>query len=139
MCTKTISIRKFLKLNFEVYFYLISIYFVFLIAGIEQFSFLRLGLTIFPFWEFSHNFVACFLVFYLTIPFWNILIHNMDKHQHQMLLILLLCIFSIIGNIPYIDMVVNYVVWFGVIYLLSSYVRLYPSKFFENRKLGDLS
>ncbi len=38
MCTKTISIRKFLKLILEVYFYSIIINILFLLFGIETFS-----------------------------------------------------------------------------------------------------
>lgn len=134
MCTKTISIRKFLKLILEVYFYSIIINILFHLFGVEQFSWGILAYLIFPFFgDFGSNFVTCFLVFYFFIPFWNIFIHSISIRQHQLVLLLSLGVYSIIGNIPYVDMHINYIVWFGIIYLLSAYIRLHPSRLSESR------
>jgi len=48
---------------------------------------------------------------------------------------LLLGTFSVIGTFPMFNISINYVFWFGIIYILAAYIRLYPSHIFENRKL----
>lgn len=62
-----------------------------------------------PVWGFNSNFTSCFIDFWLTIPFWNILIRNTTKKQHQLLLILLLGIYTILGSIPSFKITFNYV------------------------------
>lgn len=135
MCKSNISIRKFVKLMLWIYVYKISIYAIFLFTGHETISVLRLIKLIMPVWDFSNNFVSCFIGFWLTIPFWNILLNNMTKKQHQLLMILLLGMYTFLGSVPTFKVEFNYVSWFGVLYLIASYIRLYPNNILENRKL----
>lgn len=58
----------------------------------------------------------------------------MTKRQHQLLLLLLLFCYSIIGSIPIFDIEYNYVSWFGIIFLIASYIRLYPIPLFNRRQ-----
>ena len=37
----------------------------------------------------NRDFTTCFLIFYLLIPFWNILLKSISKKQHQYLLSIL--------------------------------------------------
>lgn len=138
MCKSEITVRKFLKLILEVYLYKLVIYVLLLFGGYETVSVERLVKLIFPVWDIEHNFVSCFICFWLTIPFWNILIKNMTKRQHQLLLALLFGIYSLFGTIPGFHISYNYVTWFGVIYLLAAYIRYYPSNCFNNRRLWGL-
>ena len=138
MCKSTITLRKFAKLLLEIYFYQIVIYVALLIAGYESVSPIRLAKLAMPVWGFNQNFLSCFIGFWLTIPFWNILIQNMTKKQHQLLLILLLGLYTILGTVPKFHITFNYITWFGVIYLIASYIRMYPCKAFENNKLWGL-
>lgn len=135
MCTSAITIRKFLKLMIWIYFYKIIIFTIFLFTGYETLSPVRLVKILSPVWGFNTNFTSCFIGFWLTIPFWNILIHNMTKRQHEILLCLLLGMYTILGSIPKFSVAMNYVTWFGVIYLLASYIRLYPHPFMLNKRL----
>lgn len=138
MCTSSISLRKFLKLMLQIYFYNIVIYCIFLISGHEVLSMRHLINVFVPFWGLSSGFVSCFIVFYLTIPFWNILIRNMNKKEHGLLLILLLTCYTLFGSIPTFEITFNYITWFGVIYLIASYIRLYPQPLFSRRPLWGL-
>ena len=138
MCNSSISMKKFIKLMSWIYFYSIIIYVIFLIAGYETLSPLRLAILVFPVWGFETNFTSCFIGFWLTIPFWNILIHNMTKRQHEILLCLLLGMYTILGSIPKFNVAMNYVTWFGVIYLLASYIRLYPHPIMLHKKLWSI-
>ena len=136
MCTTEITLKKFIKFLVQIYFYKFIIYAIFLATGYEAFSVVRIAKLFMPFWGINSNFVGCFLVFYLTIPFWNILIRNMTKKQHQLLLLLLLFVYTICTIVPSFYVSFNYVTWFGVIYLISSYIRLYPHKIFDSNKWG---
>lgn len=135
MCTSQISLRKFLKLYFQILFYSIVIYVILYFVGYELLSLSHLVPILIPFWGFKDGFTSCFIAFYLTIPFWNILIKNMRERQHQLLLVLLLTCYSLLGSIPRFGVSFNYITWFGIIYLIASYIRLYPKVIFVKRGL----
>lgn len=135
MCKSQISIRKYLKLFMQVLFYNIVLFLIFYSAGRETLSITHLLPVLIPFWGFKDGFASCFLAFYLTIPFWNILIKNLTEHQHQLLLLLVLTCYTFLGSVPKFDLTFNYITWFGVIYLIASYIRFYPHAIFEYRRL----
>lgn len=88
-----------------------------------------------PIWNIGSNFDSCFMVFWLTIPFLSILVQNMSQRQHQLLLILTLGVYTICGTLPGFTISFNYVSWFGVVFFIASYLRLYPHPVFERRHL----
>ena len=73
-------------------------------------------------------------MFFLTIPFLNILIRNMNQKQHFELVALLCFIYVILGTTPKISVDMNYVTWYIVLYFIASYIRLYPLEIFNNTK-----
>lgn len=117
MCTSHITIRKFLKLLLEIEFYNVALMLIFMATGYEFFSFKGILHHINPITSVFDLFVSCYLLFFLFIPFLNILIHNMNRKQHGALVMLLLFIYTFLGTIPYITVKYNYVSWFIVIYL----------------------
>ena len=135
MCSKSISIKKFLKLLLQIYFYKWVIFIIFYLYGYEKLSLLRIIKLLMPFWGLNSNFVSCFVVFYLAIPFFSILVNNLTKRQHQLLLVFVLFCYTILGSVPKCDVTFNYVTWFGVLFFIASYIRLYPSPLFNNKKL----
>lgn len=135
MCKNQITLRKLLKLILEIQLYKITIYLIFLATGLEEYTWRRIIEVLMPVWGFNTNFISCFVGFYLTIPFWNILVNNMTKNQHRLLLLLLLGMYSVLGSIPSFTIALNFVTWFGVIFLIASYIRLYPNPIFERRNL----
>lgn len=135
MCTSKITVRKFLKLALQIYLFRFLIYAIFLATGHETLSPTRLVRLMMPFTTLDKGFTGCFLVFYLTIPFWNILVRNMTRRQHTALLTLLLMCYTVLGSTPEFHVTYNYVTWFGIIYLIASYIRLYPVPAFERRSL----
>lgn len=139
MCTSNITLRKFLKLILEIYFYNILVFVVFWICGYEslsQQSIIRLAL---PVIDVADNFTGCFILFWLAIPFLNVLLKNLTKRQHALLLVLSLSIYVILPLIPFNRVVMNYVTWFIVLYFISSYIRLYQFQLFANRTWGWLT
>lgn len=131
MCTSQITAKKYAKLLLEVYFYRISIYLVFVCTGLKTFSVLSFAENFFLIRNINQNFTNCFLVFYLFIPFLNILIKNMNEKQHIRLLALVGFTYIILGTLPKFSITMNYVSWFMVLYLIASYIRLYPKKLFS--------
>lgn len=135
MCKSNITLKKFIKLLSTIYTYKLIIFVFLMFMGYETLcvkSFVRL---VMPVWGFNSNFVSCFLGFWLTIPFWNLLIHAMTKKQHLYLTALLLCYYTFLGSIPKFTVTFNYITWFGIIYLIASYIRLYPSTIFTRRRI----
>lgn len=134
MCKSTITIRKFLKLLLEIEFYNIAIFAIFVFVGYEVFTLKGLVVALLPAYTLSQNFASCFLLFYLCIPFLNILINNLDKSKHLNLLVLCLIIYTLFGTLPMFSVTMNYVSWFCVLYIISSYIRLYG---ITPRKISD--
>lgn len=79
MCKSSFSLKKLIKLYLQITFYALAIYGIFCIAGKEAFSPFKLLWKLWPVKSISDNFVVCFLVFYLFIPFLNILVNSMSR------------------------------------------------------------
>lgn len=135
MCTSKITLRKFLKLMLQIYLYKLLLYPIMIWGGYETFSLTRIVKLIMPVWGFSNNFTSCFIAFWLTIPFWTILVQNFDKRKHELLILLALTIYTLLGSIPTFRINFNYISWFGVLFLIASYIRLYPLPVFERKNL----
>lgn len=134
MCTSNISIRKLFKLLFEIYFYTVIINLLFLITGYQHMSIKTFLFNLLPIRSVTNNFIGCYLLFFLTIPFINILIRNMSQKQHFLLILLSLFIYTILPLL-FIKVDFNYVIWFGIIYLIASYIRLYDKEIFHRKIL----
>lgn len=139
MCKSKITIRKFMKLICEVYFYRFAIYLIFCITGYSVFSVKALVMMCLPFQVISTNFTSCFLLFYLAIPFLNTLVHALDQKEHQLLIVLCLTAYVFLGTFKFIGEVrMNYISWFIVLYFIASYLRLYPFRKQKNEKYWSL-
>lgn len=133
MCTSQITAKKYAKLLFEVFFYKVVIYLIFICTGLESFSFMSLVDNLLIIRNIKHNFTSCFLVFYLFIPFLNILIKNINEKQHIKLLVLLGFTYIFLGTLPKFSVTINYVSWFMVLYFIASYIRLYSKEIFSKK------
>ena len=135
MCTKKITLEKLLKLLSEIYFYKIIIYIFFLLIGKEQFNGHRLVTLAMPVWGINSNFVGCYLLFFLLIPFLTILVQNLNRSQHLWLMLGCLTVYSLLGSIPSFEILFNYVTWFCILFIVASYFRLHPFKALDNPSL----
>ena len=139
MCEKSITLRKFLKLLCEFMFYRIVIAAVFWLTGYEKITAAGIIDTLIPVTELSDGFAGAYLVFFLFIPFLNILIRNLTERQHVRLLALAAFMYVFLGTFrPVFSVTMNYVSWFAVLFLLASWIRLYPKKFFDGAKRWGL-
>lgn len=128
MCKSKATIGKFLKLLLEVFFYEVLIYFVFLATGVVDFSFEDCLKAFIPLGDVGTGFTTSFIFFYLFIPFLNILIQNIDKRKHLLLIALCLFIYTVWNMSPF-EVGYNYVSWFSILYLIASYIRFYPNQY----------
>lgn len=136
MCKSNISVHKFLKLVGEYVFYRFTCNLIFLISGYQSFSVGGFLQSLNPVRSIDKNFFSCFILFYLFIPFLNILLRNMNRKQHTCLLLLCGFLYIYLGTRHSVTM--NYVSWFIVIYFIAAYIRLYPSRFFSKTRLWGL-
>ena len=125
MCKSSISLRKFVKLLLQIELYNILFGCIFLYTGYISLSVSSLIQIVNPIPNVSTGFISCFLLFYLFIPFLNILLNNLSKKQHILLVIFSLGVYSVLGTIPWIGVTFNYVTWFCVLYVVASYIRFY--------------
>lgn len=132
MCTSHISLKKYCKLLFQIQFYRILLYIIFLSVGRESASASRIIAILLPVTSVKSNFIGCFILFYLLIPFLNVLIRNLTKMQHFVLVLCLLAMHTGMALLSENPVTINYVAWFCVIYLLAAYIRLHPGKYSEN-------
>lgn len=134
MCTSNISLRKFLKLYLWVVIYNVIITSIFVLNGTIPVT-LKLLLTALPFTNIhTDNFTSSFMVWWLFIPFLNILLNGMVEKQHKMLMTLLIVIFSIYPFVPKVLYVTNNpICWFSTIYVIASYIRKYPENIYKSQ------
>lgn len=125
MCKSHITVRKFLKLLLQVEFYNIAINAIFAITGYHDFGVKEALFCLLPVKAVADGFVSCFLVFYLFIPFLNILISHLGRRKHFLLVLLCLFTYTLMGTFNCFHVTMNYVSWFCVLYFISSYIRLY--------------
>ena len=139
MCKSKATAAKFFKLLFEVMFYKIVIYLIFVATGIVTFTFTSFARALIPISNVGDGFTTGFIFFYLFIPFINVLISHIDKSMHQKLILLCLFIYTIWYMVPGYRVAYNYVTWFIVLYLISSYIRLYPFTKLTNKHWGYIT
>lgn len=132
MCKSKVTVKKFLKLYFEILFYNFVIYLIFIGAGRETFNKEGLIRTLVPMRDISNGFASCYMFFFLLIPFINLLIENMDIKKHLRLTLLLLAMYTLLGSCKWATVKVNYVTWFVVVYLIGAYIRKYDNRLFHN-------
>lgn len=135
MCTSNITWKKFCKLLGEVYFYNITIWCLFFFSGYEPFSIKGFLKIIFPFFTVADNFTACFLLFYLLIPFLNKLVHALTEKEHFLLLVWCMGVYVALPSFVMTSLKFNYITWFCVIYFVAAYIRLHPCKWMTNIKI----
>lgn len=126
MCKSNISLRKFLKLVIQVWFYYILFYVLFIIAGQNEFSVYKTIRVLFPVKNMTDDFISAFIVFYLFIPFLNKWMGALNKREHLWLAILCFAVFSLAASDPMIFSIrINYVLHFIVLFIIASYIRFY--------------
>ena len=134
MCTSTISLRKWIKLVLWIWFYNAVINTLFMTCGYVDFTMHTVLRVLLPISRVGSQFASTFVVFYLFIPFLNVIINNIDNQMHQWLLILIALVFVILPYFPVYVLSFNYLIWFICVYFFASYLRLRINEIQLSRK-----
>jgi hypothetical protein len=134
MCTSNINLKKFLKLFLEVEFYKIVIYFIFLFTGYANFSLKELIKAILPIYGIGTGFIGSYLVFYMFIPYLNLLIKAMDERMHKILIIICFVVNTVLQTFFMAPQAFTYVGLFMELYFIGAYIRIYSNDILNNIK-----
>ncbi len=127
MCTSHITGRKFIKLTFELLFYNVTIYGLFIIFGFTEFSIVSLIRCFCLVENITDGFSSAFIIFYLFIPFLNKLVYALTQNEHVLLIALSLFTYTLLPHTLVVSVQINYVMWFCIIYIIGSFVRIHPT------------
>lgn len=135
MIKSQFKFQKLLKLYLEIKFYKLVIYIIFLITGYETFSFSGFLKTVFSVaYGVELGFTGTFVFMYALIPFMNAMLLNLNKKLHLTLIGILVFLYTFISTFMLHDTYSN-LGWMITTYIIAAYVRLYPCKWFKNKKL----
>jgi len=138
MCRQEFKWQKLIHLYCEVKFYRIVIYLIFLILGYEDFSLKECYKALFGVaYEFGKGFTSSFIAFYALVPFINKFIGSIEHKLYKRLLITLVVIFSIIPTFL-LNSTFEYISWYVTLYLIAAYIRLYPCKIFDDKRISGI-
>ena len=130
LCDKQFKVKKIFLLWFQVFFYSTLIYLVLVVLGQANFEIGEFVNVLLPISGNRYWFARVYLGLYLLTPFLNILINNMNKKQHQYLLIVCTVLFSLWKSfIPFATTLNveggNSIIWFCVLYMFAAYIKRY--------------
>lgn len=122
-----IKLRNIIKLVLESIFYSYAIMIIYtIITGELNPNMIIDSLT--PIIHNSNWFITCYILLYISIPFINILIQNIDKKQYSYLLLIAITIFSILPSLGLLNQYYSSYVWFVIVYLVGAYIKKYNCK-----------
>lgn len=130
--------EKVISIVMEVTFYSIVIFVLFTWLDHHP-SYVYTRNSILPIIYSAYWFPTCYLVMYCLINPLNLMIHHMDRKMHGRLVVLLIIMFSVIPTLFDTDFVVSNLAWFFLLYLISSYFRLYVKEVRHAWLLGILA
>lgn len=123
---QTIKWKKVFTLYRQVWFYSVSVLLIVSLCFCRQLTINEILKYVFPIYTSQFWFASCFLFLMLLLPYINILVSNIDRHQHMTLLVILLVPFCIVPTIiPINTSLYSHLFWFIVLVLVASYIRLY--------------
>ncbi len=127
-----IPFRKLGKLWLQVFFYGMTLYIVFVAAGVYNFDALDFVGYIFPILSGKYWFISAYFLMSVASPFLNVLIKKLNKAQY-----LFVCVFIIATAVLHDVQIFENTMplkrgytgwWFCLLYLLAGYIRKYDVK-----------
>ncbi len=128
LVSKKFSIKRFYSLIFQTTFYALLGFTLYSILTNTSFNFTYFIHSLLPLLFNEYWFATCYFVLLLIFPLLNIIINNISKKTHLLIIVLSL-VFTILlpfvfgTNIFY----TNYF-WFIILYFVGSYIKLYNIK-----------
>ena len=129
-----IKTNKIVKLWGQIFFYSIVFFTVFTAAGIREFSWDKLKLSVLPIIFSRWWFASTYFVFYLFVPFLNKFLKSLGKNEYVRFLILMFVCWCIVPTLTKNSFQGNKLLWFVFIYSFAGYLRLFDYKFQKDLK-----
>lgn len=133
--------KRLLMLLLQLWFYSIGVGLVAALFGYvpkEGFSLYYLAQLLLPVSTNHYWFMTAYIFMYLFMPFLSQGVRYMSKKQFQLVLGLLIFVFSIIKSVSPIPLASDHygydLVWYLCVFLVAAYIRLYGFPFFKNWK-----
>ncbi len=135
MCTSVLTVKRFGKIYLEAKFYKLVLFILLFMLDYQTLGLKSIFKLLFGYWYgIGNGFTSSFLAFYLLIPFFNILIKNMNKKLHLLLVALLVFMYTIVGTFFMNNSIFSEPIWYGVLYFVAAYIRLYPAEWMTSKK-----
>ncbi len=133
--TGTVRVSKILRLAIETWFYSILITALMVYAGILEYDF-EVGIrTFFPLLMRDYWFITDYIILLLLAPLLNRLIRSATKKEMGYLMAVLLVVAYFLSGMREFDYVATPAV-LVVFYILAAYIRLYPNRLTESRRIA---
>ena len=127
MINSKFKLKKLFVLGGEVYFYsiLFLILFLTVLTPAKPILYINIIQSILPLSHSLYWFITDYIVLMLLSPFLNVFIKKISKKNLLKLIILTLIIWSIFPTFTGPSFDFNQMIWFIVLYLIGSFIRLY--------------
>lgn len=134
MIDSKFKIKKFVKLLGQIWFYSYSILILYLLFSTEKVETKNILRCMLPITYSEYWFLTTYILLYLLSNFINKFLNSISKKEYEVIIVILLLIWSIIptlilGKIEFSD-----IDWFILLYFIGAYLKKYPIKYFENQK-----
>lgn len=134
MINSKFKFEKLIKLIAEVFFYSVLSIIIFYGFGLMKFDIKTFIKSFLPITYSMYWFATAYVVMYIFTPFINLFINNLTQKNHLKLITTLIILWSIIPTFTNGSPGYSNLGWFITIYIIASYIRLYPNSYFEKCK-----
>ena len=134
--SQKVKLSKLFRLWFQVFFYAIGFYIIFILLDKKTFSLGELKDVLFPITFQRYWFASVYVVMYLFHPYLNKLINSLNKKEHLNLIFLGIFLFSLLSalTLGVYSYYANQLIQFFLFYIIGSFFRKYDLKLFNNKK-----
>lgn len=133
---------KVFDLWFQVFFYSFGFFLILTISGVTEFSLKNLYYAITPIFSKAYWFFSCYIILYLVSPLINIIIKNINRKNHFILIAVGFVLFSLFDSVlfsqdPFFICGGKSPIWFIYLYITAAYIRLYVTRIPRKIYLGS--
>lgn len=140
LCCSHFKLSRLISLYIQLWCYSVGVGAVAVLTGImpreelDIYTLLRLGLPV----SMEHYwFLTAYVYFYLLLPLLGLAVRKMTEKQHRVVVIILLAVNCVLKSILPFELSADKqgydFLWYSVMFLLASYIRLYSPKFMKKK------
>ena len=124
MVNSRFKLKKLINIIIQTFTYSI----IFLILNIKSASLMQIIISVLPVTLSQYWFITTYIFLYMLSPFINKLLQNLDKKEHEKLLVMLLAVQCVLHTLVYAHTQFSNIAWFIVLYILGAYISKYCNK-----------